>query len=153
MSVLDQLLVELNDRTNQQNKHVPIPSGGNGYQHGPGGMFGISGLERDVISSRMQVMGLASELPVKQSVMEHPLFAYVTGFRASTGEQPTAECDLGPEAGAMKTCIQTAQFGQYQFSTRAMDIYRTGQINDRGEFLDLRLVNDPLVNLRIHHGH
>ncbi|KKL23001.1 hypothetical protein LCGC14_2429760, partial [marine sediment metagenome] len=40
---------------------------------------------------------------------------------------------------------QTAQFGRYSFMTKEIEINRVGQQTDRGEFLDLRLLNDPLL--------
>jgi hypothetical protein len=40
------------------------------YLHGPGGMFGIAGIDRDIISARVQPIGLASMLPAVPSVHE-----------------------------------------------------------------------------------
>jgi hypothetical protein len=116
------------------------------YLHGPGGLFGVSGLERDVISTRVQPKGLASILPAVPTTKTNPLFPYITGFLGHTAAHPSTACANCPPAGAMKNCIQTAQFGRYCFATREMEVNRPGQIIDRGEFLDLRLVNDPLVN-------
>src|SRR3990172_12507912 len=48
------------------------------YMHGPGGLFGVSGLERDVISTRISPEGLASALPVRMSTRTNPLYAYIT---------------------------------------------------------------------------
>ena len=115
------------------------------YMHGPGGLFGVSGLERDVISTRISPEGLASALPVRMSTRTNPLYAYITGFRDVTGDNPTTVCADGQTAGPVKNCIQTAQFGRYTFMTRELEVNRVGQQTDRGEFFDLRLVNDPLV--------
>lgn len=115
------------------------------YMHGPGGLFGVAGLERDVISTRVQPRGLASVLPVRLSTKMNPLYAYITGFRDVSGSNPTTVCSDGQTAGPLKNCIQTAQFGRYTFMTRELEVNRVGQQTDRAEFFDLRLVNDPLV--------
>lgn len=151
-TMLEQLLMELNQQVGganpmapaYRNKHTAVSPSGQGI-YGPGGMFGVSGLERDIITSRMQPMGLASRLEVRPSIKTNPLFGYITGFKAATGVQSTEPCADGPCAGAMKTCLQTAQFGKYCFCTRPFDIVRSGEVTDRGEFLDLRILNDPLV--------
>lgn len=116
------------------------------YMHGPGGLFGVAGLERDVISTRVQPMGLASDLPVKKTVVTNPMFPYITSFGSPTGSNPNGVCDDPKEAGPVSTCIQTAQFGRYSFQTRTIDITRNGQQINRGEFLDLRIMNDPLLD-------
>jgi len=110
-------------------------------------MFGVAGLDRDVISTRVQPQGLASLLPAKPSVYTNPMFAYITGFLQGTGSEPTNVCDNPPAAGSMKNCIQTAQFGRFSRKTRELDIDRVGQLINRGEFTDLALVNDPLVDV------
>jgi len=122
---------------------------GTPFLHGPGGLFGVSGLERDIFSSHINGDGLASMLPVSLSVKTNPLYGYITGFQGSSGTQPdptTDPCGAFPVAGAIKNCIQTAQFGRYGFETRAIDLNRLGEVIDRGEFMDLRIINSPLVN-------
>lgn len=116
------------------------------YLTGPGGLFGVGGVSRDVISTRMSPRGLASILPVKKTVDMNPLFPYITGFQNVSGSNPNGVCDDGQIAGAIKACLQTAQFGRYTFRTRELEVNRIGQRTNRGEFLDLRLVNDPLVS-------
>lgn len=115
------------------------------YLHGPGGLFGVSGLEQDVFHSRIQPRGLLSVLPMRPSRTTNPLFAYITGFLGESGSNPTGPCDDGPTAGALKNCIQTAQFGRYTYTTRELEVNRVGQQTDRGEFFDLRVINDPLA--------
>ena len=116
------------------------------YVHGPGGLFGVSGLEREVISTRVHPRGLAGTLPMAPSVTMNPLFPYLTGFRDFSGDVADGVCDDGPTAGSLKSCIQTAQFGRYTFMTRELEVNRVGQTIDRGEFMDLTLLNDPLVS-------
>jgi len=121
-----------------------VPS--NPYVHGPGGLFGVLGLEREVIHTRLQPTGLAGQLPVRPNVSQYPLFPYISGFRDVTGDVADGVCDDPQIAGPMKTCLQTAPFGRYAFMTREMEINRVGQQINRGEFMDLTLVNDPLVS-------
>jgi len=116
------------------------------YVHGPGGLFGVMGLEREVIHTRLQPKGLAGLLPVRANPSEWPLFAYISGFRDVTGTNAQGVCDDPQTAGPMKTCIQTAPFGRYEFMTRELEINRVGKTINRGEFLDLSLVNTPLAS-------
>jgi len=113
--------------------------------HGPGGLFGVEGLERDIISTRVHPRGLASALPARGSTRMNPLYPYITGFLAPTGNNPNNVCDDPRTAGPVKNCLQTADFGRYSFQTREFEIDRVGQQVNRGEFFDLNLVNDPLL--------
>lgn len=115
------------------------------YTHGPGGLFGVAGLDRDVISTRLSGRGLASVLSAFPSNYTNPLFPYITGFNDVSGTLPDGPCDDPQQAGAMKSCIQTAPFGRYMLKTREAEINRVGQLINRGEFDDLRLLNDPLA--------
>ena len=115
------------------------------YMHGPGGIFGVDGLEQDIISTRVQPRGIAGNLPALGSIRMNPLFGYLTGYQANTGTRADGVCDDPEIAGPGKSCIQTAQFGRYSFMTKEIEINRVGQQTDRGEFLDLRVMNDPLL--------
>ena len=117
------------------------------YMHGSGGLFGVEGIERDLIHTRIGGTGVATILPVNPSVFTHPLFGYITGFQDSTGTLPVNVCDDPETAGQMKSCLQTAPFGRYSFQTRELELNRVGQLISRGEFNDLRLLNDPLAPL------
>lgn len=127
-------------------KHT-IPSGtpSTPYLHGPGGLFGVAGLEQDVFHTRLSGSGIAWRLPFSGSVTTDPMYPYITGFTDPDETNPEGVCDYPPAAGNMKTCIQTAPFGRYSYKTRELEINRVGQLINRGEFDDLRLVNDPLV--------
>ncbi len=117
------------------------------YMHGPGGLFGVRGLERDVISTHTQITGSLGEvIPIQPSNQTNPLFPYITGFIRSDTQEKNAICDDPEEAGNMKTCIQTTVFGRKEFKTRELEINRIGQRINRGEFMDLTVVNSPLVN-------
>lgn len=124
------------------------------YIHGPGGLFGVRGLKRDVISTFTQITGSLGELiPIGATNAQrdpetneiNPLFPYITGFLRSDQQEKNAVCDNPPEANHMKTCIQTAVFGRKEFKTRQLEVNHVGQSINRGEFMDLSIVNGPLV--------
>lgn len=115
------------------------------YYTGPSSLFGVMGLERDIISTRIQPMGLADRLPVQLNTVMNPLFAYFTGFGAGSGSEPDGVCDDPPTPGSGQNCIQTAQFGRFSRQTRVFEINRLGQQINRGEFQDLSILNGPLV--------
>lgn len=116
------------------------------YVHGPGGLFGVRGLEREVISTHTQIGGSLGEmLPIEGNVEQNPLFPYITGFLRSDQQEKNAICDDPVAAGNFKTCIQTTVFGRKEFKTRTAEINHIGQSINRSEFFDLILVNDPLV--------
>lgn len=117
------------------------------YVHGPGGLFGVRGLEREVISTHTQITGsLGESLPIRPSIDTNPLFPYITGFIRSDTQEKNLVCENPEEAGNFKTCIQTTVFGRKEFKTRQAEINRIGQRINRGEFFDLDIVNSPLVD-------
>jgi hypothetical protein len=140
--ILEQLAKEL---AQYQTKALPSGTPSGPYLHGPGGMFGTAGLRRDVISTRVQAKGLASMLPARGTNEMQPLFPYITGFQAPTGNNKTNVCDDPKTAGPIKTCWQTAAFGRYEFQSREFEINHAGQQTNRGEFMDLQLVN-PIIS-------
>lgn len=144
MSILEQLAKELGTM-GVATKVGPTGTPQGPSIHGPNSLFGVAGIERDVISSRMTASGLASVLPIVGSVTEYPLYPYITGRTAPTGSQTEEECADGPVAGNFKTVLQTAQFGMYKFKTRELNVTRVGSVVNAGEVLDLRFVNDPLA--------
>ena len=125
--VLDAFVEEIEARMRAKSvtgwKHT-TPSGTptTNYMHGPGGIFGVAGLERDVISTRIQPQGLAGMLPAQGSMVMNPLYPYLTGFEADTGTDPDGVCDDPMTAGPTKSCIQTAQYGRYSFMTKEIEI-------------------------------
>ena len=125
------------------------------YVHGPGGLFGVRGLKRGVISTHTQITGSLGEvIPIGATgAMRdgatnelNPLFPYIMGFLRSDQQEKDGVCDDPPEAAGMKTCIMTAVFGRKEFKTRQVEINHIGQQMNRGEFMDLQLENGPLVN-------
>lgn len=115
--------------------------------HGPGGLFGVRGLARDIVSTHTQITGSLGEvLPIQANNETTPLYPFITGFVRSDTQEKNAVCDDPEEAGQFKTCIQTAVFGRKEFKTRELEITATGKVINRGEFDDLTIVNSPLVN-------
>lgn len=152
-SVVNQLLAELQNMQRvpgafpvQGQRHT-TPSGTPSlpYLHGPNGLWSVPGVERDIISTRIQPTGLAGSIPARGTVTLNPLFPYLTGFLPGSGANPVGVCDDWPTAGPMKNCLQTADFGRYGRMTRELDITFPGRQINRGEFMDLRIINDPLV--------
>jgi hypothetical protein len=136
----DQLIARV-----QQKHTTPTGTPSTPYYTGPAGLFGVPGLERELISTRIQPRGLASTLPVRPSVTMTPMFPYITGFRDESGSDPATVCADGPTPGTGKSCLQTAAFGRYTYMTRELELNRLGQKINRGEFQDFMLVNPPLV--------
>lgn len=144
-SILEQLAAELAQTKYKHDNHTPLGTPSTPYYTGPGGLFGVAGLERDVISTRIMPRGIASAIPARASNMVWPFFPYITGFLAESGSNPTNVCDDPMTAGPGKSCIQTAAFGRYSFQTRELELNRIGQQINRGEFQDLRIINPPLL--------
>lgn len=111
--------------------------------HGPGGIFGVAGLEQDVISARVTPRGIGSMLKAVPSIYTNPEFAYFTGFELVPGQsQPSGECDTCVRSES-EGCIQTAQFGRVCAETKEIAINDVMQRINRGE-IDLNLVNSVL---------
>lgn len=155
--VLDQLMAELS-ASRGGSQFMPgqkaftagagFPSGvaSNPYQGGPGGLWGVAGIERDIISTRVEPRSLAGMIPARGTNNINPLYPFITGFQAPTGTNPATPCDDPMTAGPIKNCLTTAAFGRYTYKTREIDATRMGQIINRGEFQDLYVVNEPLFD-------
>jgi hypothetical protein len=113
-----------------------------GWTHGVGGIFGVPGLDRDVISARITPRGISRALRVIPSVYAFPEFAYVTGVADDGDTEPSNVCSTCPSA-TMQGCIQSACFGRICRETRELTISRAIERLNRGD-LDLSLVNDMI---------
>lgn len=123
----------------QQNKAQVDPN-----IHGPGGLFGAVGGEREVINTMLTPNGLASILPAVGTTTMYPLYPYVSGA-TDAGAQVAGSCNDAPAAGNLLSAYQTAQFGVTQFRTRELDITTVGQTVNPGEALDLRISDSALA--------
>jgi len=116
------------------------------FMHGPTGIFGAAGLDRDVFGTRVKPRGLLSALPSMGTVDTSPIVAYLTGFTDESGSEPDAPCEECVKAGNIKSCHQGSAFGLVCRETDELNLADVGRRVNRGEFMDLRLINDPLLN-------
>ena len=112
--------------------------------HGPNGLFGAVGGEREVVNTMLTPNGLASILPAVGVTSMYPLYPYVSGA-TDAGAQVAGSCNDAPAAGTLLSTYQTAQFGTTQFQTRELDITTVGQTVNPGEALDLRISDSALA--------
>lgn len=118
--------------------------------HGPGGTFSFPGMDQQVFNAMMLPhTGLQAILPFRLTNVTDPVYSIVTGVTATSGEDPTNECDDPPFAGATKLCMHTAPLGRISLKTRTYNIEHAGEITNRGEFMDLSLVGNPLTNAAV----
>lgn len=116
------------------------------YMHGQGGIFGVAGIDRDVFATRVKPRGLMQILPARGTIYEQPLVAYLTGFTDDeSGSEKDAVCDTPLTAGQMKSCLQGALFGRVERKTEQFEVNKALRLTNRGEMIDLRIVNDPLL--------
>ena len=48
--------------------------------HGQGGLWAMSGLDREIVTAKIEPFGISTVLPVIPSVDENPIFGVVTGI-------------------------------------------------------------------------
>ena len=114
--------------------------------HGSGGLFSHPALERPLFSAFvLPNRGLASVLPARPARTENPLFGLVTGVTDTTGSEPTGPCDDPPYAGLMKLCMHQFVFGRLSRMSRVFELDSFGKMKDRGDHLDLQLLNAPMI--------
>jgi hypothetical protein len=115
--------------------------------HGPGALLSYPGMSPNVFNAMiLPHLGLQALLPVRSTRETTPVYAIMTGVTAHSGSNPTGECDDPPTAGLMKICMQSTVLGRLSMQTRVFDIEHFGEVTNRGEFRDLRLVGNPLAN-------
>jgi hypothetical protein len=131
----------------QRQKH-DLPTGftlSTNLMHGPSGVFGTLGLSQDIFSTRVRPTGLLSAIPAMGTMDVNPMVPYLTGVTDYSGSDPENVCDEPPTAGEIKSCVHTAQFGRVPGQTDELDLSALGEIQNRGEYTDLRVLNDPLM--------
>lgn len=132
----------------QRNKH-DIPgsiSVTTNLMHGLQGIFGTPGISQDVFATRVKPRGLLEVLPARGNNQEQPLVGYLTGFTDDEdGSEKDGVCDDPLAAGEVKSCLQGALYGRIERKTKTLELNALGRSVNRGEFFDLRLVNDPLL--------
>lgn len=154
-AVLDALVAGVVQRMSQggaagvpsgaQYRALPTGTPSEPYYHGPNSLFGVMGVDRDIISTMVQPRGLADSLPVVPTNIMFPMFAYFTGFDDAAGAEPNGVCDDPPSAGPGRSCYQTAQWGRFSRQTRELEVNRLGQrINDAE--VEFNFVNNPILS-------
>lgn len=145
-SLVRELLSQMNGGTTF--KAVSSTPSYGSYAHGQGGLFSYPGISKPVFSAMvLPQLGLQSRLPVYPSQETNPLYAIVTGVTAGGGQaEPNGPCDDPPTPGLMKLCMQTYVFGRYSRMTPVFELDRFGLVTNRGEFMDLNLLNQPNGN-------
>lgn len=111
--------------------------------HGPGGLLGVSGLNKQIINAMIMPRGIAGRIPVMKSVNTNELYPIFTGQLASSGSEPTEACAEWPTVGSFKTCRQTFPFGQQGRQSQVLNVKYAGQTINRGEFRDNVLLGQP----------
>lgn len=111
--------------------------------HGPGGLLGTLGLNKQITNAMIMPRGIAGRMPVMKSLNTNELYPVLTGQLASSGNEPTAACAEWPMVGSFKVCTQTFPFGQQGRMSQVLNIKYAGQTINRGEFRDNVLLGQP----------
>lgn len=130
------------------------------YGHGPGGLWGRPGQDRQVFSAVMQPLGgMYDRLPVLDddglydnqdqfggyNADFQTIITGVTASSQSIANQPTAACNPFPRGGLTKVCTIVNPNGRYGAELTELDIERVGLLSDLSDPTYLRLVNSPGV--------
>ncbi len=108
----------------------------------PGGLFGIVGIDRAIISTHIQPSGLGALLPAFASTLDDPRYGLLTGFGPEAGEEAVYPCDDAP-MGYVKAGTLTAQFGRLMRQTNTVEI--DALLHDtRIRSTGLQLINESL---------
>lgn len=113
-----------------------------GFAHGSTGLWSLCGQNQRVYSTMVGIQTLATQLPAFASNETNPIQSYMTGVTAGSGEEPTTNCGEAPKSGLMKTGALVRQFGRYKRQTQTIELNRLGQRINRGDPMDLYLMNE-----------
>jgi hypothetical protein len=120
--------------------------------HGQNALFNVPGVSPGIVSAIVKPNGIEDYLEarghVRMSMDTNPLFGIMTGQTASSGEEPTDPCDEDvPVPGDLKMCFQTWVFGEMTMKSKPIRVDNAGELINRSEPLDLRLLNNPFGSL------
>ena len=119
---------------------------GHGYNSpGVGGIFATPMMPDIINAMQLPTDGLDAMLPEIPVQETNPLYGIITGQMAGTGSAPANDCANWGVAGLTKICRQVATLGRVGVSSDPVNIERFGQLIDRADFQDYRLVGDPLA--------
>jgi hypothetical protein len=115
--------------------------------HGRGGLLSRPGVNADIVNASVApVSGLNARLPFQLSSETDPTFAIFTGVTANKGTHPTEACGDAKRPGDLKMCRQWFPFGRAVMDTNVLQVDRLGEITNRGEMRDFRMVGNPFAN-------
>lgn len=112
--------------------------------HGPNGLMSAYGVNPDVFSAMPMPNTLESMLPAFVSNYANEVFGILTGQTAGTGDEWDSDCDDCVTAGRLKICRQTFPFGAFCTDSESLNITDVGELLNRSEPVDFRLINNPL---------
>lgn len=120
--------------------------------HGQNALFNTPGVNPGIVSAIVKPNGIEDFLErsghVRMSMDTNPLFGIMTGQTASSGDEPTDPCDEDvPVPGDLKMCYQTWVFGEMTMKSKPIRVDNAGELINRSEPLDLRLLNNPFGDL------
>lgn len=118
--------------------------------HGYHALWNQPGVEPGVMTTYIGPRGIEQALEamghVQKSQYLNPVFQILTGQTASSGDEPTTPCDENvPIPGDLKVCNQTWPFGEFTMKTKPIRVDNAGELINRSEPLDLRLLNNPFA--------
>lgn len=116
--------------------------------HGYNALFNVPGVEPGIMSTYIGPRGIEEYLEsrghVQMSNYLAPLFGILTGQTASSGDEPEGPCDEDvPVPGDLKLCFVTWPWGEFTMKTKPIRVDNAGELINRSEPLDLRLLNNP----------
>lgn len=116
--------------------------------HGYNALWNQPGVEPGVITTYIGPVGLEQALEsmghVQMSQFLNPVFQILTGQTAGTGSEATSVCsEEVPIPGDLKVCNQTYPFGEFTEKSKPIRVDNAGELINRSEPLDLRLLNNP----------
>lgn len=134
-------LVQALETLNTKGLHTKAPGVRNTAQllTQPGGLFTVTGMENEVVSTHVSPRGLGGILPAYPSMLSDPRFGFLTGFSDDIGNEAVQPCDDAP-TGYMKGGNLTARFGRIMRQTDTIEIDALLH-QKRGASENLRLLN------------
>lgn len=126
-------LKELREMANILKHDVTGSPIGTQVAHGPAyeglpsaGLFSRPGPRPNMFSTNVQPAGLMDVLPIHTTIITNPEYEILTGVTSARGDNATSFCAPAAKAGFLKSCIQTARFGEMMMETDTVVINKTG---------------------------
>lgn len=114
------------------------------YLHGAGGLLSTPTTRSTIVNAAVAPLsGLATRLPYRPSNYVRDVVEVYTGQTANTGTQNTTACGDAKQVGNLMTCRYLLSFGRASLETQVLQVDRVGELLNRGDFRDYRLIGDP----------